>query len=382
MPVVLHLTGMKATKYGGLERYLRSVAEQCARAGFRTVLQYESSPQSARYRRDLAAAGTDIVVEKLNPRRLRSIVALTRVLRQSRPVIVHSHFTDRHVILAAGLLAPLFGAKKVVSMVHNVHQLHRRSWARYAYNRCELVLAVSDAVRQDLLTGGVSPKRVKTHYLGVFPVAQGSRSAMRENLGIAADEMVIGNISFDAPFKGLDVLLQAVSVLKDAGERVRLLQIGVEPAKSELPRLAEHLGIAQRVLWAGIRDDGAELLNAVDIYVQSSRYGEGLPLAIMEAMSLGLPVVATKVSGNEEAVAHGVNGLVVEPGDPSALAEGLRALTSSPGKWRRLGQAGRVRCDELFNAEKSVMELVGKYYGLVERVAHGQGVSVESGSNS
>lgn len=381
-PVVLHLTGMNSTKYGGLERYLRSVAEQCARLGFRTVLQYETFPQSAEYRRDLAAAGAELVVEALNVRTLISIAALTRLLRQGRPVIVHTHFTNRHVILAAGLLAPLFGARNVVSMVHNFHGFHRGSRGRYAYNRCDLVLAVSEAVRRDLLAGGVSSDKVKTHYLGVFPVARISRTGIRKELGITADEVVLGNISFDAEFKGLDLLLQAVSVLNRAGEKVRLLQIGVDPAKSELPALAEHLGIAERVLWTGIRDNGAEMLNAVDIYVQSSRYGEGLPLSIMEAMSLGLPVVATKVSGNEEAIMHGVNGLVVEPGDPSALAAALHALVTRPGDWSRLGQAGRRRYDELFWAENSVKELVGKCYGFRGARGLGPGLRLESGSDS
>src|SRR5688572_28462531 len=109
--------------------------------------------------------------------------------------------------------------------------------------------------------------------------------------------MVLANIAFDAAFKGVDLLLEAFQSVRAAKGDVYLIQVGIDPVTSQLPWTAEQLGIDPYVRWVGTRDTGWRLLQAADIYVQPSKFGEGLPLAIMEAMALRLPVVATHVAG-------------------------------------------------------------------------------------
>ena len=127
-----------------------------------------------------------------------------------------------------------------------------------------------------------------------------------------------------------------------------------------LPDLAARLGMSDRVHWAGIRDEGWRLLAGADLYVQPSRE-EGIGLAILEAMALGLPVIGSRVGGIPEAVAHGRTGYVVEPADPEQLAVAIERLLSSPSTMREMGQAGRDRYLELFSGEASVTAIANMY---------------------
>lgn len=356
---------MRPTKYGSMERYLLGLTRAAERAGFATVIQYDAAPESVDFTRDLRQAGARLVIADSSARKAGSIGNAVALIASVRPSVVHFHFAPRHVVLLGATAARLSGARTVIAMVHNVHHLTARSHAKWAYNRCDWVLAVSDAVRNDLVSGRVRPERLRTHYMGIVdppapdPVA---RRELRARLGLRDSTLVLGNIAFDAPFKGVDILVEAVESLVSAGHDVALVQIGVDPDASALAKSARASGIADRVRWIGIIDRGAEMLNAADIYVQPSRFGEGLPLAILEAMAIGLPVIATRVAGNPEAVMDGETGVLVDPGDAAGIASAVTTALADPGVRRRLGAAGRERFLALFDGERSAAELVQRYY--------------------
>jgi glycosyltransferase involved in cell wall biosynthesis len=365
MRTVLHLTGMISTKYGSMERYLLETVHQCSLEGYGSVLQYEALPASADYLAALKSEGAEIIAMPTASRSASNAVRLARLVGRVRPHVIHSHFLERHAILIAALAGHVVGTATVIAMVHNVQHLTRHSRARHAYNRCDHVLAVSDAVRSDLLSGDVRPDIVRTHYLGLIGVGEAvspERGRLRDDLAIPRSATVLGNIAFGAAFKGVDVLLEAFQSVRAARDDAYLIQIGIDPAESLFPQDAKRLGIDPYVRWAGIRDDGWRLLQAADIYVQPSRFGEGLPLAIMEAMALKLPVVATHVAGNAEAVVDRITGLLVAPNDVRALARGLLTAIQNPKCWDAWGNAGRQRYQELFDGQRSVETLLSRYY--------------------
>ena len=367
MRSVLHLTGMTSNKYGSMERYLLETVRQCSLEACGSVLQYESLPLSDEYLAALKSAGAEVIALPTAGRSASNAVRLARLVGRVRPQVIHSHFLERHALLTAALAGRVVGTTTTIAMVHNVLHLTPRSLAKHAYNRCDHVLAVSDAVRSDLLNGDVRPEIVRTHYLGLIGVrdgASGEKGRLRDDLGIPRSAVVLGNIAFDAAFKGVDVLLEALRSMRAIRDDVYLLQIGIDPARSLLSRTAEGWGIDPYVRWAGIRDAGWRLLQAADIYVQPSRFGEGLPLAIMEAMALGLPVVATHVAGNAEAVVDGITGVLVAPNDVPALAQGLLGAIQSPNCWDAWGNAGRQRYQKLFDGQRSVETLLSRYYGV------------------
>ncbi len=375
-PTILHLTGMTSTKFGGLEQYLLEVARACGEYGYRTVVQYEAPPTSEEYLRALEQTGVAWVVAPVGTGTVPSLQQVFRLLRRTRPVILQTHFTRLAVGAAAPALARRLGARRTFAMVHANDTLSERGVraavqirllrAGAAANDC--TLAVSDTVRQTLIAAGIDPKRVATHHLGLFGDRSRSaerRAALRAELGIPADAGVFATISWDTPFKGLDVLLNAFQQVSAAEPSLRLLQIGLDPRGSRLPDMAARLGIADRLHWAGIRDRGWRVLDAADIYVMSSRFAEGLNLAVLEAMAMGLPVVGTAVSGmQEEAVIDGQTAILARPDDAQSLAQAMLALARSPERWRAMGDAGRARFDQHFRGEESVRRLVQVHYGL------------------
>jgi L-malate glycosyltransferase len=364
---VLQLTGMRCTKYGGMEQFLVEIVRTCRERGFSSLLQYESMPKSDEYLNVLNGLGARVIVLETASRRAKNIMATAELLRSSHAHVVHTHFSDSLVLAMAGTIGRLAGARRVVSMVHYDAGHTAPVSARHAYNRCDHVLAVSKAVHRDLVVGGVKQELVKTHYMGLIGERARSpveRQAVRAELGIPAHAVVIGNIAFDAPFKGVDVLLAAMQEVVKHRQDIYLLQVGVDPAVSPLQSAAVDLGIGDSVRWVGIRDSGWEMLNAADFYVQSSRFGEGLPLAIMEAMALRLPVIATMVAGNPEAVVDRRTGLLVPPGDPTLLAGAILDLAGRRSEWRGLGEAGHARFRELFDGHRSVALLVDAFYAM------------------
>jgi glycosyltransferase involved in cell wall biosynthesis len=155
----------------------------------------------------------------------------------------------------------------------------------------------------------------------------------------------IGIVGRLAPWKGHDVLFRAVAAAFEPGQaQVRVIGsalFGENACAAGLHRLVEQLGIARDVVWRGFQDDVAAELAELDVLVHASTVPEPFGSVIVEGMAAGLPVVAAAAGGPLEIVDHGRNGLLVPPGDPEALADGLRGLAADADLRRRLGAAGR-----------------------------------------
>jgi glycosyltransferase involved in cell wall biosynthesis len=175
------------------------------------------------------------------------------------------------------------------------------------------------------------------------------RSKARAELGLPPDgalAVAVGNLY---PVKSHATLVAALA--QAPGLRAAIAGRGEEEARLREQALA--LGVADRLHLLGLRDDIDRVLRAGDVFVHPSRL-EGLPLAILEAMSAGLPVVASRVGGIPEAVVDGETGVLVPTGDPAALAGALRHVLGTPGFASALGAAGRARAERLFSVEAMV----------------------------
>jgi glycosyltransferase involved in cell wall biosynthesis len=166
------------------------------------------------------------------------------------------------------------------------------------------------------------------------------RDAVRRSLGLAAETPVVGVVAFLRPDKGHRVLLEAMpSVLKRYPGTI-LLAAGDGSERSGLEAHARTLRLGNSVRFLGRRDDVPGLLTALDVFCLPSVRNEGVPQAILQASAAGLPIVSTRVGGIPEAVRHGDTGLLVEPGDPSALADAVCGLLSDASLRARMGIAG------------------------------------------
>jgi glycosyltransferase involved in cell wall biosynthesis len=147
------------------------------------------------------------------------------------------------------------------------------------------------------------------------------------------------------PIKGFDLLLQALPAILDALPASRLLLVGDGPDRPLLEAQARALGVADRVQLVGVHAQVAPFLAAADLLVAPSR-NEGLGKALVEAMALGCPVVATRVGGIPTVVADGETGRLVPPEDPGALAQAVAELLGDPGLRQTMGEAGRRRAEQ------------------------------------
>jgi glycosyltransferase involved in cell wall biosynthesis len=362
--IILQLTGMVSTHYGAKEQYFVEFARACSEKGARCVLQFEVMPQNLAYLEDLKNAGAEVVIMDTGTGRLKSIFKICILIRSLRPGIVETHFVDRMTRILVPVIARFMGASKCVAFVRNLPR-RKKFILRQCYNRYDLVFAISEAVANYLIEKGVRSEIVHPHYWGLLGLREKDLQLLakfREEFGIPLDAVAMGIIAFDTPFKGLDILLDAVSRVIKTQPNTHLIMIGVDHEKSRLPAMAEMLGISNNIHWAGIRDEAWKLLNAVDIYVQPSIDSEGLPNAVVEAMALKLPVVGTKVSGIPEAVIDGETGILVKPGDPQELAAALTDLINNPLKRTGMGEAGHKRYLEKFDGNTSIRKLLSHYF--------------------
>jgi glycosyltransferase involved in cell wall biosynthesis len=362
--IILQLTGMVSTHYGAKEQYFVEFARACNKKGAKCVLQLEVMPQNLAYIKDLKNAGAEVIIMDTDASRLKSIFKICMLICSLRPGIVETHFVDRLTRILVPVIARFMGTNKCIAFVRNLPR-KKKLILRQCYNSYDLVFAISEAVANYLIKKGVRPEIVHPHYWGLLGLREKDMQLLakyREEFGIPLDAVTIGIIAFDTPFKGLDILLDAVSRVLKTHPDTHLIMIGVAPEKSRLPAMAEMLGISNNVHWAGIRDEAWKLLNAADIYAQPSIDSEGLPNAVAEAMALKLPVVGTKVSGIPEAVIDGETGILVKPGDPQELAAALTDLINNPLKRTVMGEAGHKRYLEKFDGNASIRKLISHYF--------------------
>ena len=365
-PVILHLTAMRSTKHGGLERYFVEVARRCSARGFRSVIQYNVPPLSTSYLEDLRAAGGAVVVQALDAGRVSSAFGAMRLIVRCRPVLVHLHFCHSWTRLVVGLFAVRFGVTRSVVTVHLMPGEQHRVLLRASYSRFDRILAVSHAVERALLGIGVPRTGLTTHYLGVpelGPLPQDAGHEIRVRFGIPATSRVLVTMAFNSRMKAVDVLVAAfVDHLAAEWPDLHLLIVGMERPAGMVGGRSAH-SCLDRLHWAGVHDDVRPFLAAADIYVQSSR-AEAFGLGIVEAMRQSLPVVATKVGGVPEVVVDGKTGVLVAPDWPTELAAAVVGILRDPDLARRLGRAGHERWKSRFGLTRSVDELVTKHYGL------------------
>ena len=299
---------------------------------------------------------------------LPAVLRLRRALADAGVDLVHLH-TGRATWLG-GLAARL--ARRPAITTRRMDRPVRRGWrTRLVHERLtHRTVAISPAVRERLLEGGVPAARLRTISSAVDPRAlrvDEAREAIRDELGLASGELVLLTLASLVPRKGLDVLLDAFARLGERG--ATLLVAGEGPERAGLEEHARRAGIAGRVRFLGRREDAPRLLAACDVFVLPSRR-EGLGVAALEAMAAGVAVVATRVGGLGEAVEDGRSGRLVEPGDPEALARALEELLGDDALRARLAAAGPARVAEGYLASSMTRSYEALY---LEVLAGGAG---------
>ena len=308
-------------------------------------------------------------------RDLTSLGKLVRVFRRVQPDIVHTHTAKAGTL--GRLAAWLAGASKTVHTFHGhaldgyfsppVTQLFLRI-ERLLARRTDRIITLSPRLRQSLLALGIGqPEQVEVIPLGLdldrFLRMPRVQADLRSSLRISVGAPLLGVVGRLVPIKDHPTLLRALTLIPDGQGAPHLLVVGDGECRGNLQRIAHHLGLASRVHFLGWRDDLETILAGLDVVVCCSR-NEGTPVALIEAMAAGVPVISTDVGGVGDLVAHGETGWLVPAGDPAALARGIERLLADPGLRRRLAATARPMALERHQL-KGLIHRVEMLYGEV-----------------
>jgi glycosyltransferase involved in cell wall biosynthesis len=257
---------------------------------------------------------------------------------------------------------------KLVYTVHNTFQSFStptRILNGITYPLDDADLAVSVEVHETIWRRLQDRTEIVVHgiLLPEVRAALAERGETRAELGIGPDECVVGTIANFRAQKDYPNLLATARVLVDRGWPGRIVAVGQGPLEAEMRALHDRLGLGDRVLLLGQRDDAVRVLAACDVFTMASD-NEGLPVALMEALALGLPVAATAVGGIPEAVTDGVEGILVAPKDPEALADAIAAITSDPDRRAAMAEAAR-RAGTRFDIRNAARHIEQLYRDLV-----------------
>jgi L-malate glycosyltransferase len=330
LPRVVHLASGR--EWRGGQRQVLLLARELAALG---VPQVVVTRADSRLHRELAAAG--IAVAPVAWPRAFSAPAVRAAWRAARrrPALLHAH--DGHALTIAGL-AGLLAGRPWVATKRTEFPLRRPVFWR----RAARVLAVSGAVARAVERGGVAAGRIAVVPSGIDVAATATvrPGSVRQALGLPAEAPLAVNVAALSAEKDHDTLLDAAARVAGPAPGVHWAIAGDGPLRAHLERRARELGLAGRVHFTGWLDDPLPLMAAATVFVLTSR-AEGLGTVLLDAMALGIPVVATSAGGIPEAV--GEAGLLAPPGDPDAVAGAVVQVVQDPALRARLGAAAAAR---------------------------------------
>lgn len=350
---------------GGAERQLVVLAKGLARREHAVAVAVFFG--GGAYEAELAGAGVRVI--HLNKKGrwdvLPFLIRLARLLRKERPAVLHSYLGVPNIL--AAVLKPLAPGTRIVWGVRasNV-DLSRYDWlSRFAYGLerrlawlADRIIANSHAGKRHAVANGfpeagivVIPNGIDTDRFRPDPEG---RRRVRAEWGLGDHEMLAGLVGRLDPMKDHPVFLEAASLIVKACRDVRFVCVGGGPADyaAVLRQRAAALGLTDRLIWVGARDDMPAVYSALDI-ASSSSLGEGFSNTIAEAMACGIPSVVTEVGDSARIV--GEAGSVVPPGDPHALAAAIQHLIDLPAEERLArGAACRARVVSEFGIERLI----------------------------
>jgi glycosyltransferase involved in cell wall biosynthesis len=349
---------IKGLGRGGAEHIVASTAVLGDRSRFEYEVAYVVPAKHALVQ-DLQAHDVSIHCLGTGARTWR----LRQLVRDRRIDVVHAH-SPVVAVAARSLMAESVG---FVYTEHNV-------WERYhdvtrwmnalTFARNDHVFAVSDEVRRSIQSSRFGRRcgGIETLVHGIVPDVIRRAAAVdgvRDDFGIERDAPLVVTVANFKPYKGHEHLLRAAELVHRSDPAVRFVIAGVGATQGQMQKLASDLHLDEIVGFAGFRDDIPRLVAAADAFVLPSER-EGLPIALLEAMALSRPVVATTVGGIPEVATDGEDAILVPPADPQALADGIVTLLNDASLRVRLGRAAEVRA-QAFDIRRAIARMEEVY---------------------
>lgn len=279
----------------------------------------------------------------------RAILKLKNILLKHKFDILHVHRSTDHWI---GVQAVKFFnlPVKIIRTRHNYTPIKPNLFNRLLYNKfTDKIITVAEIIKKDITENAyINPSKVVTIHSSIMIERFNdgiNTSQIREELNISSDTLLVGMIGRIRDHKDYPNFLKACKIVRERIPSVKFLIAGEGPLEKKVKNLAKELGIAKDIFFLGEWEDIPEVLAGLDIFVLSSSV-EGSPAVIKEAMVMGKPVVSTSVGGIPEIIEDGVDGILVLPSSPLALADGIILVLKDKELSEKLGR----------NAKKTILE--------------------------
>lgn len=295
-----------------------------------------------------------------------TILVLYKLFRKEKPRIVHTHAS-----LSARIAARLAGVKVVVNTKHCIDApkkgVRKLAGASINGRLSDRIIAVSNAVKQNIIESGIPENKVEVIYGGIEGVKEISgeeKAKLRESLSISKEDIVVGIVARLAEVKGHVYFIQAADIISRIAKDVKFLIAGIGPKEKELKDLVLEKGLQERVVFTGYVEEIEKIYNIIDINVITS-ISEALCLSLIEGMCLGKPCVGTDTGGIPEVIRDGENGLLVPVREPEELAEAILKLIKSPELRKTMGEKGKEIMAQNFKADAMTRKIEGVYEALI-----------------
>jgi len=310
----------------------------------------------------------------------KSVTVLPRAWRRLRDLQRRERFDVIHADLpVAGILARLAGRQSSVPVVYTEHNLQERyhtitRWANAAtYGWNDRVVAVSGEVAASIERRGLQRRTHVVELPNGVPVEQVRSEAalgrdVRAELNIPETHLVVGTVAVFRAQKRLTDWLDVAARVVARRQDVTFLLVGGGPLEAEVRARIDALGLTQHVRTPGFRRDGRRLMGAMDVYLMTSEF-EGLPIAILEAMTLGKPVVSTRVGGIPEVLEATGAGLLAAVGAVDQLADGVVRLLDDGDLRTHMGRMGAATVESGYHARRRVQAIESLYQQVLEEAA-------------
>ena len=288
---------------------------------------------------------------------------MARIIKKHRIDIVQTyHFkSDTYGVFVSRLL----GVSKIISSRRDSGDL--KSPRQLVLNKImdrfiDRFIVVCDKVGRSLAESeGTNFNKMTTIYNGVdlnkfHADSNWTVNALKKGSRIKNDDFILGTVALFRPEKGYDVFLDGIRRVAFQIKNMKVVLIGDGPTYGQCKKYCEQYELEDTVVFTGYVENVEKYLNVMDVFCLIPKSNEGFSNAILEAMAMGKPIIATNVGGNSEAILHGETGLIIPPGDPQRFAEAIMTLYQNATKRLEMGEKARKRAEALFSLEKMIEE--------------------------
>jgi len=356
---ILHLVRRSE---GGLKSHILTIARGLDKTRFEMEIAASFDEPTIRYISEMGIKYFPVEIsDRSSPGEiLRAAARLRGIVKKEGINLVHAHG------FVAGLVAQVSGVQSVITF-HNFPPDKGLKWLGFreaekclGRRTCQYI-AVSEALRESLSSIGIDRYRVKVIYNGIDDELFDSREpVLKREFNIGEGFKLVVCVARLIPEKGVEYFIRAASLLKRDRDDVYFMLIGDGPMRGYLEGMVGELGLSERFIFAGYREDAGRLLSGCDIFVLPS-LKEGLGISLLEAMASKVPCIASKVGGIPEVLGEGMGGILVKPGDYMELYAAMRYLLNNRDKSVELAEKGYNLAKNGFRSADMIKDLESVY---------------------